>query len=103
MDPIYNCGHWIPYQISQAGGVDMLSSIGCYIGNVFCSKRFWLWHLVVLKSAVQQEIEALTKLEGWETLKAVQNNAVFLADADLQPSNRCRRKNCWQHYFILIF
>jgi iron complex transport system substrate-binding protein len=25
MDPIYNCGHWIPYQISQAGGVDMLS------------------------------------------------------------------------------
>jgi iron complex transport system substrate-binding protein len=53
-----------------------------------------------------QEIEALTKLEGWETLKAVQNNAVFLADADLftQPSTTVVDGiNCWQHYFILIF
>jgi iron complex transport system substrate-binding protein len=29
LDPIYN-GHWIPYQISQAGGVDMLSNPSGY-------------------------------------------------------------------------
>jgi hypothetical protein len=44
-------------------------------------QRFWQ-HLVVLKSAAAK-IEALTKLEGWGHYKAVQNNAVFLADADL--------------------
>ena len=25
LNPIYNCGHWIPHQIGLAGGVDMLS------------------------------------------------------------------------------
>ncbi len=24
--PVYNCGHWIPYQVAYAGGVDMLSN-----------------------------------------------------------------------------
>src|ERR1051326_8737285 len=28
LDPIYNCGHWIPYQVAQAGGVDMMSDPG---------------------------------------------------------------------------
>ena len=95
LDPIYNCGHWIPYQISQAGGVDMLSNPSGY--SIVTD-----WELILLYnpevlvvapcgfevSRSGQEIEALTKLEGWDTLKAVQNNAVFLADADLftQPS-----------------
>jgi len=26
IEPIYNCGHWIPFQIAQAGGIDMLSN-----------------------------------------------------------------------------
>ena len=28
MEPIYNCGHWIPYQVANAGGIDMLSNPG---------------------------------------------------------------------------
>jgi iron complex transport system substrate-binding protein len=28
IEPIYNCGHWIPFQIAQAGGIDMLSNPG---------------------------------------------------------------------------
>ena len=28
IDPIYNCGHWIPFQIALAGGIDMLSNPG---------------------------------------------------------------------------
>lgn len=95
LDPIYNCGHWIPYQISQAGGVDMLSNPSGY-SIVTAWERILLYNPEVLVvapcgfevSRSGQEIEALIKLEGWETLKAVQNNAVFLADADLftQPS-----------------
>ncbi|WP_395045902.1 ABC transporter substrate-binding protein [Flavobacterium sp.] len=95
LDPIYNCGHWIPYQISQAGGVDMLSNPSGY-SIVTDWERIRLYNPEVLVVApcgfeverASQEIEALTKLEGWDTLKAVQNNAVFMADADLftQPS-----------------
>lgn len=95
LDPIYNCGHWIPYQISQAGGVDMLSNPSGY-SIVTDWDRILRYNPEVLVIAPcgfdvnrsGQEIEALTKLEGWNTLKAVQNNAVFMADADLftQPS-----------------
>ena len=28
IQPIYNCGHWIPYQVAHTGGVDMLSNPG---------------------------------------------------------------------------
>ena len=28
IEPIYNCGHWIPDQIAYAGGIDMLSNPG---------------------------------------------------------------------------
>ncbi len=28
IEPIYNRGHWIPFQIALAGGVDMLSNPG---------------------------------------------------------------------------
>lgn len=95
LDPIYNCGHWIPYQISQAGGVDMLSNPSGY-SIVTEWDRILRYNPEVLVVAPcgfdvnrsGQEIEALTKLEGWNDLKAVQNKAVFLADADLftQPS-----------------
>jgi iron complex transport system substrate-binding protein len=95
LDPIYNCGHWIPYQIAQAGGVDMLANPSGY-SIVTAWERILLYNPEVLVVAPcgfdinrsSQEVEALTKLEGWDTLKAVQNNAVFLADADLftQPS-----------------
>jgi iron complex transport system substrate-binding protein len=95
LDPIYNCGHWIPYQIAQAGGVDMLSNPSGY-SIVTSWERILQYNpevLVVAPCGFEvhrsgQEIESLSKLEGWENLKAVQNNAVFLADADLftQPS-----------------
>src|SRR5687768_8489980 len=26
IEPVYNCGHWIPFQIAQDGGIDMLSN-----------------------------------------------------------------------------
>lgn len=95
LDPIYNCGHWIPYQIAQAGGVDMLSNPSGY-SIVTQWERILQYNpevLVVAPCGFEvhrsgQELEALTQLEGWENLKAVQNNAVFLADADMftQPS-----------------
>ena len=95
LDPIYNCGHWIPYQVAQAGGVDMLSNPAGY--SIITSWEKVLQYnpevLVVAPCGFHversvREINTLINLPGWEKLTAVKNAAVFLADADLftQPS-----------------
>ena len=90
LNPIYNCGHWIPYQIAQAGGVDMLSNPSGY--SVVTSwekvKRYNPEVLVVAPCGfsierTKKEMTKLTRLRGFEHLLAAKNNAVYLADADL--------------------
>jgi iron complex transport system substrate-binding protein len=90
LDPIYNCGHWIPYQISQAGAVDMLSNPSGYSVITPWEKivRYNPEILVVAPCGFNversaKEIDKLTNREGWNDLLAVKNNAVYLADADL--------------------
>jgi iron complex transport system substrate-binding protein len=90
LNPIYNCGHWIPYQISQAGGVDMLSNPSGYsiITEWETVVRYNPEVLVVAPCGFNikrsaKEIDKLTRREGWNDLAAVKNNAVYLADADL--------------------
>ena len=90
LDPIYNCGHWIPYQIAKAGGVDMLSNPAGY-SIVTLWEKVLQYNPEVLVVApcgfnvdrASKEIEKLTQLEGWNDSKAVKNNAVYIADADL--------------------
>jgi iron complex transport system substrate-binding protein len=90
IEPIYNCGHWIPYQISQAGGVDMLSNPGGY-SIVTPWEKVRLYNPEVLAIApcgfnihrAAQEIDKLEKQEGWNDIAAVKNGSVFVADADL--------------------
>ncbi len=97
LDPIYNCGHWIPYQISQAGGVDMLSNPSGY-SIVTPWEKVKLYNPEVLVIApcgfnvdrTSKEIEILSSKEGWDDLLAVKNNEVYLADAEYftQPSTK---------------
>jgi iron complex transport system substrate-binding protein len=90
LNPIYNCGHWIPFQIAQAGGVDMLSNPAGY-SIVTPWEKVLQYNPEVLILApcgfhVQrsiQEIDTITSLPGWEKLNAVKASSVFLADADL--------------------
>lgn len=95
MAPIYNCGHWIPYQIAQAGGIDVISHPG---GDSIVTP----WQKIVKYNpeviviapcgfTIQRtlaEMHLLTQLPDWHSLKAVQNKQVFIADYDLftQPS-----------------
>lgn len=90
LDPIYNCGHWIPYQVSIAGGVDMLSNPSGYsIITPWEKVRLYDPEVLVIAPCgfdikrSSQEIEKITKNPGWNNLQAVKNNNVFLADADL--------------------
>lgn len=95
MEPIYNCGHWIPYQVAQAGGIDML-------GNPAGDSVVTPWEKIIkydpevlviapcgfhLKKSFQ-ELHILSNKKEWSQLQAVQNKQVYLLDFDLftQPS-----------------
>lgn len=93
--PVYNCGHWIPFQIAQAGGIDMLSNPG---GDSIVTS----WEKIVKYDPEilviapcgfhversKEEVHLLTEKPEWKQLDAVKNNAVFICDYDLftQPS-----------------
>ncbi|HWK05408.1 MAG TPA: ABC transporter substrate-binding protein [Puia sp.] len=95
IEPVYNCGHWIPYQVAGAGGVDMLSNPG---GDSIVTPwekilRYDPEVLVIAPcgfhiSRAQQELHLLRNKPGWDQLQAVKSGAVFVADYDLftQPS-----------------
>lgn len=95
MAPVYNCGHWIPYQVAYAGGVDMLSNpAGDSIVTPWDKIRKYDPEVLVvapcgfLTERSAEELHLLTRVPGWNDLQAVRNNEVYLADYDLftQPS-----------------
>lgn len=95
IDSVYNCGHWIPFQVAQAGGIDML-------GNPSGDSIVTSWEKILkynpevivvapcgfhIKRALK-EIKLLTQKAGWNELNAVVNKQVFIVDFDLftQPA-----------------
>lgn len=97
VNPVYNCGHWIPDMIETAGGTDMLSS-PCGYSTVISWEKIIQYDPEVLVIApcgfkplrTLEEMDKLTGLKGWDQLRAVKNDAVFIADGDLFtcPSTR---------------
>ncbi|MCS7028254.1 MAG: ABC transporter substrate-binding protein [Bacteroidia bacterium] len=97
LNPIYNCGHWVPDQIALAGGIDMLSNPSGYSVRVDWEKILMYDPeiLVVAPCGLNlerstNEISALEELPNWSTLKAVKNDQVYFVDSDLFtcPSTR---------------
>jgi iron complex transport system substrate-binding protein len=90
LDPIYNCGHWIPDQIALAGGVDMLSNPGGYsIVTPWEKVIQYNPEVLVLApcgfhvSRARAELDRITERPGFREMVAVQRGEVYLADADL--------------------
>ncbi|WP_240671041.1 ABC transporter substrate-binding protein [Lacibacter luteus] len=95
IQPIYNCGHWIPFQVAQAGGIDMLSNPG---GDSIVTQwdKIVKYNPEVLVIApcgftverTKEELHLLTSKKEWQQLEAVKTNAVYICDYDLftQPS-----------------
>lgn len=89
LDPIYNCGHWIPDQIALAGGVDMLSN-PAGLSTVLTWEKIRQYDpevLVIAPCGFQvertlQEIDRLTSQVGWGELTAVKNEEVYVVNAD---------------------
>jgi iron complex transport system substrate-binding protein len=95
IEPIYNCGHWIPFQIAQAGGIDTLSNpAGDSIVTSWDKIVKYNPEVLVIAPCgfhierAKEEMHLLTKKDSWNELKAVKKNQVYLADFDLftQPS-----------------
>ncbi len=90
LEPIFNCGHWIPHQIAYAGGVDMLSNPS---GDSIVTQwdKIVKYNPEVLVIApcgftverTIEEMHLLTKKDGWYELKAVKEGAVYIADFDM--------------------
>jgi len=95
IEPIYNCGHWIPFQIAAAGGVDMLSNPA---GDSIVTQwdkivKYNPQVLVIAPCGFDvtrsiEEMPLLTSKKSWDDLEAVINNQVYIADFDMftQPS-----------------
>lgn len=95
IEPIYNCGHWIPHQIAFAGGIDMLANPN---GDSIVTP----WEKVVrydpevlviapcgfTTGRTAEELDLLRVRPEWSSLTAVKQGHVYLADYDLftQPS-----------------
>ncbi len=95
IEPMYNCGHWIPFQIAQAGGIDMLSNPGGDSIVIPWNKieRYNPEVMIVAPCGFHigraaEELHLLTDKQGWSDILAVQTGQVFLCDFDLftQPS-----------------
>lgn len=95
IEPIYNCGHWIPFQIAQAGGIDMLSNpAGDSIVTPWDKIVKYNPEVLVIAPCgfhierAAEEMHLLTQRDNWNEIEAVKTNQVYLADFDLftQPS-----------------
>ena len=90
IDPIYNCGHWIPDQIAYAGGTDLLAHPS---GDSIVTPwekivRYDPDVLVVAPCGFTvrrslEELSCLTERPGWAKLRAVRTQRVFVVDYDL--------------------
>ena len=95
IDPVYNCGHWIPYQVALAGGTDMLGNPGG--DSIVTSWNRILKYdpevLIIAPCGFEtarslEETHLLAQNPGWHSLRAVQSKQVYVLDYDLftQPS-----------------
>lgn len=95
IDPLFNCGHWIPHQIGYAGGVDLLAHpSGDSI--VISWDKIVQYNPEVLviapcgytQETTKKDMPFLTQRPEWKQLRAVQNKQVYIADFDMftQPS-----------------
>ncbi|MEX2233754.1 MAG: ABC transporter substrate-binding protein [Cyclobacteriaceae bacterium] len=95
LEPIYNCGHWIPDQVAMAGGIDMLSNPkGDSIVTPWEKVLRYDPEVLVIAPCgfttqrTREEIPLLARRSGWSGLQAVKNGRVFIVDFELftQPS-----------------
>lgn len=90
IEPLFNCGHWIPHQIGYAGGIDLLSHPSGDSIVVSWDKIVKYNPEVIIIAPCGYTIDRtledmpfLTQKSEWNQLKAVKNKQVYIADFDM--------------------
>ena len=97
LDPVYNCGHWIPEQVLLAGAEDALGSFGGY-SSAISWDRIADYDPEIIVAApcgfdiarTGRELAELLERPEWRSLSAVKSGSVSIADGAYftQPSAR---------------
>ena len=87
MDPPWPAGHWVPEQVSAAGGTPLLAAPGEHTSAVEWDAMLATDPDVVVVAPcgfpprrTRAEIDVLTSRPGWADLRAVRDGRVWLAD-----------------------
>ncbi len=87
LDPIYAAGHWVPEQVSLAGGEELLGSLGKPSRRVAWDEvRGANPDAIVLLPCglsivrARDDLDVLRALPGWDDLPAVRNGRVWAVD-----------------------
>lgn len=87
IQPIFNCGHWIPHQIEYAGGVDVLSNpSGDSVVIDFQKIVNYNPEIIVLApcgydiNRTKEDLKFLEANSEWNNLKAVMQQQVYIVD-----------------------
>ncbi|AUC15197.1 ABC transporter substrate-binding protein [Tenacibaculum sp. SZ-18] len=87
INPLFNCGHWIPHQIGYAGGIDLLAHpSGDSI--VISWDKIVKYDPEVLIIApcgyginrTMEDMQFLIDKPNWNNLRAIKNKQVYIAD-----------------------
>ncbi len=89
IDPLMAGGNWVPELVQMAGGVELFGKAGQHSPWLFWDD---LWAsdpdaIVVLAcgfdiARARQEMPALTRQPGWNSLRAIRNGQVYLTDGN---------------------
>ncbi|RMW39832.1 MAG: cobalamin-binding protein [Nitrosopumilus sp.] len=90
IEPFFTAGHWVPEMIEIAGGKNMISKTGEHsrrmdfeeISNSDADIIILMPCGFDTKRTISEYMDILEKDEKWNSLKAVQNQAVFAVDAN---------------------
>ncbi len=87
IDPLFNCGHWIPHQIGYAGGIDLLSHPSGDSIVISWDKivKYDPEILIIAPCGygierTMEDMSFLTEKKEWNSLRAVKNGQVYIAD-----------------------
>jgi iron complex transport system substrate-binding protein len=89
INPFYTAGHWIPQMVTIAGGINGISSRGkpSRLMSIDEIKLFGPDKIIIMPCGFDlhrtlREAQILDKNDDWKSLQAVQNNEVYLVNAN---------------------
>jgi iron complex transport system substrate-binding protein len=89
INPFYTAGHWIPQMVTIAGGINDISSRGkpSRLMSIDEIKLFGPDKIIIMPCGFDlhrtlREARILDKNDDWKSLQAVQNNEVYLVNAN---------------------